>query len=122
MFALLRPVLYGVSAACVSGIVLWQVGTFFVFLLGISWSVLPFLIFVPALAIGGYVTSRSIRSRDFPRHLVEGGIVGMIVMLLVIPIAGLEGGILNNMDTFVSGIGVSVIGAWFGTRSGASRA
>jgi hypothetical protein len=100
----------------VSGIVLWQIGTFLVFLLGISWSVLPFLIVVPALAVGGYFTSRSIRPRDVRRHLIEGGIVGLIVMLLVIPIAGLDGGILNNIGSLASGIAVSVIGAWIGTR------
>jgi hypothetical protein len=102
MLALLRPVLYGVSGACASAIVLWQVGAFLVFLLGISWSVLPYLIFVPALAIGGYVISRSIRSRDVQRHLIEGCIVGVIVMLVAIPIAGLEGGILKNLDTLLA--------------------
>lgn len=120
MFALLKPVLYGVSSACISGVVLWQVATFLVFLLGISWSALPFLIFVPALAIGGYVTSISIRSKDVKRHLIEGGIVGSILMLLVIPIAGLAGGIVNNMETFIGGIALSVAGAWFGARKGPS--
>ena len=123
MFALIRPALYGVCSACISGIVLWQIVTLLVFLLGISWSALPFLIFVPALAIGGYVTSTSLRSKDLQRQLIEGGIVGSIVMLMVIPILGMDGGILNNMGWFIAGIALSAVGAWVGAyRSADTRA
>jgi hypothetical protein len=112
----LKPILHGVLASFLSGILLWQVMTFLVFLLGINWNALPFLIFVPALIIGGYVAVRNIEPRFLVRHLAMGGAVGLIVMLLAAPLFEKEGGILFIIGIIFAGSAISVFGSYLGTR------
>jgi len=112
----IKPILFGVLASFLSGILLWQAMTFLVFLLGINWNALPYLIFVPALIIGGYVSARNIEPRFLLRHLAMGGAVGFIVMLLAASMFEKDGGVWFVIQIILAGSAISVFGSYLGTR------
>lgn len=77
---------------------------------------MPYLIFVPALIIGGYVTARNIEPRFLLRHLAMGGAVGFIVMLLAASMFEKDGGVWFVIQIILAGSAISVFGSYLGTR------
>jgi hypothetical protein len=84
MDAFIKPLVYGITTACIAIMGLWLAIPLFLSALSENWVAwYPFLIVVPPLVLGGYVSARKMRSKYVHRYLVMGGAVGIVVLVRI---------------------------------------
>lgn len=117
MHTLLKPIIYGVIAAYTSIIILWLIIPLLLSsFVETNLILLPFLIIVPSLVIGGFIAANKMHSKHISRYLIIGGIVGIIVILITITVIKLKGEIWVAFIFILSGVALSTFGAFIGAK------
>ena len=120
MSVLIKPILRGTAAACISLFVLWQISIFAIFMVGIDSTAMLFISVVSALLIGGYAAVKNLQGQSRLTYLVIGGLVAVIpiipVALILVNAASKAGFDLWVVPTVVVvGIVSSISGSYIGS-------
>ena len=117
MDAFLKPFAFGVLSALMAVMGLWLAAPLLLSSFTENWvSFYPFIIVVPPLMLGGYVSAQIMKSNFLSRYLIMGAFVGAVVMLIAMLLTTTQGQIDFLILIVIAGSSISVFGAYLGSR------
>lgn len=116
MEAFLKPFAFGVLSALMAIIGLWLSSSLLLSSFIESWvAFYLFIIVVPPLMLGGYVSAQIMKSKFLSRYLVMGALVGAVVMLFAMLFTKTQGQIGFLILLVIAGSSISVFGSYLGS-------
>lgn len=117
MKAFLKPFAFGVLSALMAIIGLWLAISLLLSSFIESWfAFYMFIIVVPPLMLGGYVSAQIMKSKFLSRYLIMGALVGAVVILFAMLFTKTQGQIGLLILLVIAGSSISVFGAYLGSR------
>ncbi len=117
MDGFLKPFAFGVLSALMAVMGLWLAVPLLLSSFTENWvSFYSFIIVVPPLMIGGYVSAQTMKSKFLSRYLIMGALVGAVVMLIAMLLTTTQGQIDFLILIVIAGSSISVFGAYLGSR------